>query len=227
MLASTIADYWTAPFDAGTALFDDGTFRVSENPALAADRRVQVLTTDGRVRAVVTPDIAEQLGAVTSEPEFRSGLARVGLALNGADNLYYFDLDDRPVADASIRRLTVADTELFAGFESATSEQDRDDAFVELDHWAVFGAIVDGELVSAASAYPWSDSPVADMGVLTVESARGAGHGRRVIRALSAFAIDEGYEPQYRCQLDNVASIALAGRAGLSLFGTWDVIEPE
>jgi RimJ/RimL family protein N-acetyltransferase len=227
VFASAIADYWNAPFDAGTVLFADGGFRLSVNPSLAADRRVQVLTTDGLIRAVVTPEIAAQLGQVTSLNELHTQLGSAGLALNGADFLYYFGSHDRPTAHPSVRRLSADDAALFARFESATSDQDRDDAFVELDHWAVFGAIVDGELVSAASAYPWSNSPVADMGVLTVVSARGAGHGRAVIHALSAFAIDEGYQPQYRCQLDNAASIALAGRAGLSLFGTWDVIAPE
>jgi len=227
MFARAIAEYWSAPFAAGAVLFDDGVFRLSANPGLAADRRVQVLTTGALTHAVVTPEIASELGAVASLEELEAQLGAAELTLNGADNLFYFDPANRPVADAAVRRLTAADAAAFARFEAATSEQDRDDAFVELDHWAVFGAFVDGELVSAASAYPWTDSPMADMGVLTIDSARGAGHGSRVIRSLSAFAIDEGYEPQYRCQLDNAASIALAGRAGLSLFGTWDVIESE
>lgn len=224
MFAQAVTQYWHAPFADAVAF---GDFSLSTNPALAAERRVQLLTIDGRTRAAVTPEIAAALGPVASEAAFRTRLAEIGLELNGADNLYYFPADARPTAEPTVRRLTADDAALFARFEAATSDEDRDDAFVELDHWAVFGAIIDGELVSAASAYPWSDSPVADMGVLTVENARGAGHGRRVIRALSAFAIEQGFEPQYRCQLDNVASIALASGAGLELFGSWDVIAPE
>jgi hypothetical protein len=45
------------------------------------------------------------------------------------------------------------------------------------------------------------------------------------VRALSAAALQRGYEPQYRCQMDNVASAALAGSAGFERFGRWDVID--
>ncbi|MNW69357.1 hypothetical protein D3C74_483430 [compost metagenome] len=40
-------------------------------------------------------------------------------------------------------------------------------------------------------------------------------------------ALSRGLEPQYRCQLDNVASVALAAASGLALFGTWEVPTPE
>ena len=218
-------EYWDTLFGIGSRVVDDGSFRLTVNPALPHDKRVMVLEVGALTRAVVTPEIASSLGDVVSREHFHSRLEAAGVPLNGADTLYYFT---GPVAaEPSIRRLTPDDAEAFARFEAATSEQDRDDAYVELDHWAVFGSFVDGELVSAASAYPWADSPLADMGVLTVEAARGAGHGRRVIRALSAFALGEGLQPQYRCQLDNAASIALARGTGLFPYGTWDVIAPE
>jgi len=226
VIPAAVTQYWETQFDAGSTAFDDGAFRLSVDPSLAPDRRVMVLVVGALTRAVVTPDIAAAVGAVVSEGDFRSRLKGAGIQLNGADCLHYLT---SPVSadDLSVRRLTADDAELFARFETATSEQDRDDAFVELDHWAVFGAVVDGELVSAASAYPWGAAPLADMGVLTVDRARGAGHGRRVIQALGAFALAEGLEPQYRCQLDNAASIALAERAGFELYGTWDVVAPE
>ena len=226
VIPAAVTQYWDTQFDAGSTVFDDGAFRLSVDPSLAPDRRVMVLVVGALTRAVVSPDIAAAVGAVASEGDFRSRLEGAGIQLNGADCLHYLT---SPVSadDQSVRRLTADDAELFARFETATSEQDRDDAFVELDHWAVFGAVVDGELVSAASAYPWGAAPLADMGVLTIDRARGAGHGRRVIQALSAFALAEGLEPQYRCQLDNAASIALAERAGFELYGTWDVVAPE
>ena len=102
-----------------------------------------------------------------------------------------------------------------------------DDAYVELDHWAVFGSFDDGRLVCAASMYPWEDAPIADTGVLTLPSYRGKGHARKVVRAISRYACEQGYEPQYRCQTDNLASVALAKTAGLTLFGTWEVISPD
>jgi predicted GNAT family acetyltransferase len=75
--------------------------------------------------------------------------------------------------------------------------------------------------------YPWAGKMIADVGVLTLPPFRGNGHARRVVRAISAHALAHGYEPQYRCQLDNVASAALARAAGLALYGEWDVISSE
>jgi predicted GNAT family acetyltransferase len=99
-----------------------------------------------------------------------------------------------------------------------------DDAFVELGHWLVMGTFADGRLVCAASMYPWRGTHLADVGVITLPGYRGRGLGRRTVRALSARALAEGYEPQYRCQLDNMPSAALARAAGFAQFGTWNVI---
>ncbi|GGT45227.1 hypothetical protein GCM10010207_51840 [Streptomyces atratus] len=74
-----------------------------------------------------------------------------------------------------------------------------DDAYVELAHRAVSGAFADERLVRAASMYPWDDSTVADLGVLTLPSFRGQGHARRVVRAICRHAAGQGHEPQYRC----------------------------
>ncbi|WP_229867066.1 GNAT family N-acetyltransferase [Streptomyces gelaticus] len=111
-------------------------------------------------------------------------------------------------------------------FEEAASEQDLDEAFVELDHWAAHGALEDGRLVCVASMYPWNDAPLADLGVLTLPPYRGKGHARRLVRAISRHALARKHEPQYRCQLDNHASVAAAESAGLTRFGPWDVVSP-
>ncbi|WP_321170720.1 GNAT family N-acetyltransferase [Embleya scabrispora] len=68
---------------------------------------------------------------------------------------------------------------------------------------------------------------MADLGVLTLPPYRGKGHARRLVRAISRHALARGYQPQYRCQLDNHASVAAAGAAGLTRFGTWDVVSPD
>ncbi len=130
--------------------------------------------------------------------------------------------DDR----RSTRRLTDEDADAFAGFASAAPADDLDEAFVELDHWLAYGTFVDGELVAAASAYPWAGSLLADIGVITLPASRGRGLGRDTVRAISAAARALGYEPQYRCQLDNAASVALAETAGFVHFGQWRVILP-
>lgn len=123
--------------------------------------------------------------------------------------------------------MTDRDGAIFSAFQSSATEQDLDDAYVELDHWAVFGSLDGDRLVCAASMYPWEDAPIADTGVLTLPPFRGRGHARRVVRSISRHACERGFEPQYRCQSDNAASAALAKAAGLALFGTWEVISPD
>jgi GNAT superfamily N-acetyltransferase len=100
--------------------------------------------------------------------------------------------------------LTEHDAQAFAEFESSASPQDLDDAYVELGHWAVFGAFVQDRLVSVASAYPWLDAHIADIGVLTLPGFRGRNHGRAVVRALCKFAAQQAYQPQYRCQFEKL-----------------------
>ncbi|WP_447407152.1 GNAT family N-acetyltransferase, partial [Clostridium perfringens] len=75
----------------------------------------------------------------------------------------------------------------------------------------------------AASAYPWESGLFADLGVLTLPDVRGRGFARAVVLTISEFSRRKGYEPQYRCQIDNLASVALAKSCGFALFGKWIV----
>ncbi|MGO4697845.1 GNAT family N-acetyltransferase [Paenibacillus sp. 2TAB26] len=221
----------------GDILYSDEVFTVAINTDLSEDRRVMVLETFvGRVMAVLTPALAEKLSLYQrqdhSEPTFRRKLNEAGVTLHGADYLFYFSEADKNVLlqenlEGVLRRLSEQDDSVFSEFQSSASEQDLDDAYVELDHWAVFGSFEQNRLVSAASMYPWENAQVADLGVLTLTSFRGKGHARKVVRSISKYAYDQGYEPQYRCQLDNLASVSLAKAAGLTLFGKWDVISPD
>ena len=61
--------------------------------------------------------------------------------------------------------MTAADEGLFTAFCADITEADMDAAYVELDHWAVFGAFQQGELAGVASMYPWGESRLLDMGV--------------------------------------------------------------
>jgi len=225
----------------GRDLYRDDRLRLVANAGLEEDERVTVLRTavDGRTSVAVTPEVADAAGLADlaarglSEDDLRAALARAGVVLHDPDLLHHLDDTARAAllgeADASgVRRLLADDAALFADFASAAPEQDLDDAYVELDHWAVFGAVDDdGRLVAAASAYPWGGSALADIGVLTLPDARGRGHGRAVVRALARHALRAGYEPQYRCQPGNTASIALAAAAGLTIFGRWEVVTPD
>ncbi|UNK15891.1 GNAT family N-acetyltransferase [Paenibacillus sp. N3/727] len=238
LFSQTITDYWREQFLNGDVLYSDEVFTVAINPDLNEDSRVMVLeTTDGRIMAVLTPAMADKVGLYQrqdlSEEIFRRKLKEAGVTLHGADYLYYFSEADKNVLlqenlEGDLRRLTEQDDAVFSEFESSASEQDLDDASVELDHWAVFGSFEQNRLVCAASMYPWEDdTQIADLGVLTLTPFRGKGHARKVVRSICKYAYVQGYEPQYRCQLDNHTSTLLAKAAGLTLFGKWDVISPD
>ena len=233
MFSSAVATYWKPE----SAPAVSGDFTVVIDPVLSDSRSVSMLwVADGRKLLTVTPGRAAELAlspAVTvSGEELARRLAAAGLDLNGPDHLYYLPVAEQetlrfePVG-AQTRPLTEEDAALFERFTQEAPEDDLDDAFVELDHWLVFGTILDGRLVSVASMYPWDGSRLADLGVITLPEHRGRGLGRATVRAMSARAIELGYEPQYRCQFDNAASVALAASAGFALFGDWDVVATE
>ncbi|WP_227011822.1 GNAT family N-acetyltransferase [Paenibacillus lutimineralis] len=237
IFSPTITDFWQTEFLNGDVLYSDEVFTIAINPDLDEDRRIMVLETiDGRVMVVLTPALAEKTALHKkqglSEETFRQKLNEAGVSLHGADYLFYFSEADKNVVlqenlEGELRRLTGHDHAVFSNFQSSASEQDLDDAYVELDHWAVFGSFEQNRLVSAASMYPWENSRIADLGVLTLTSFRGKGHARKVVRSISKYAYGQGYEPQYRCQLDNLASVSLAKAAGLTLYGKWDVVSPD
>lgn len=231
-----ILSYWNSIFAATKAIFRDDKFSLVINPLLQDTRQLQIIEfADGRVQAAVTPQLAHHLRLDEAKEwlpsTFRQHLVDQGLAMHGADFVFYRPPTPNPadpsIAAPSIRQLHGMDRDVFTRFEAEASAQDLDDAYVELDHWAVFGAFDGDRLVCAASMYPWNDAPIADLGVLTLEDARGKGHAQAVVRAISNFARDQGYEPQYRCQTDHQASIRLARASGFHLFGTWEALDSQ
>ncbi|GAA2439863.1 GNAT family N-acetyltransferase [Mycolicibacterium llatzerense] len=239
--APVITDYWAAAFS-GKPLHNNEYLTITANPDLDDNERVTILRTadDDRVSIAVSPAVADALAkdiaalGNPTETDVRAALAAQGVVLNGADSVFY--LSDSTADDIlgdtesiNVRRLTERDADMFAAFKAAVSEEDWDGAYVELDHWAVFGAFDDRQhLVSIGSMYPWDDEyPLADLGVLTTSAARGRGHAKTLVRGMFRYALTEGYEPQYRCQLDNAASNKLAASLDLQIFGQWEVVIPE
>lgn len=161
--------------------------------------------------------------------QFKSLLEKQGVTLHGADCVFYFSEEEktrikRLEFPENIRVLTKEDANYFAEFESKATEQDLDDASVELAHWKAYGVFEANKLVAVASMYPWDEtSKIGDMGVFTLPKYRGKGYAEKLIEILSKSALQEGYEPQYRCQLDNIASVRLAKKLKLNLFALWNV----
>lgn len=237
MFSSTVDEYWFGTIARPDVPGPVGALRVAVDPALPRDRRVMVLelpdtgglVTVGRAEATA---LGLEHGREVSTHALQRALDRASITLNGADALCYFSSDEkarlrREERPGFVRQLTQADAGLFAGLVAAAPADDLDEAFVELDHWLVFGAVIEDRLVCAASMYPWGGTTLADLGVITLPEHRGRGVARAVVRAIGAHAIALGHEPQYRCRLDNVPSLALAASAGLERFGTWDVVRDE
>jgi len=91
---------------------------------------------------------------------FRQKLKEAAVTLHGADYIFYFSEAEKNVLlqeslEGTLRQLTEKDDAVFSEFESTASEQDLDDAYVELDHWAVYGSFEHNRLVCAASIYTW------------------------------------------------------------------------
>ena len=237
LFSQTVTDYFQVAFLNGDVLYSDEFFTVVINPKLSENRRVMVLKTyDGRVMAVLTPALVDKLGLSQyknmSEQTFRQKLNEAGVIFHDAENIFYFKESDKAVllqenSEGDLRQLTKEDGAVFSEFQSSASKQDLDEAYVELDHWAVFGSFEQNRLVSAASVYPWGKAQIADIGILTLSPFRGKGHARKVVRSISKYVYGKGYEPQYRCSQDNHASASLAKASGFTLYGEWEVISPD
>jgi RimJ/RimL family protein N-acetyltransferase len=233
----SITEYWDRVLEFGQTVQACRALTITIEPTLKHQRRVMLLRhADGPTRAAVTPRMASllslQAGAEPLLPEqLRTRLAEVGAKLHDPDLIFYCTdaaaLGPADEGNAATRQLFERDATAFADFQSEASEQDKEGAFVELDHWAVFGAFEQQRLVGAASSYPWDDAAIADIGVLTLPCFRRKGHAKSLLRSISRHALSRGHQPQYRCQWDNEASIALATAAGFSLFGSWEVVSPE
>lgn len=213
------------------------SLRVLVDESLPANRSLMILeVATGGGFVWTTPNRAAALGFSADQrvdlARVRSAAAAAGLELHDPDHLFYLPVEQQhefrtEAPAAGTRGLTGADAQAFAEFAAAAPAADLEEAFVELDHWLVFGTLVDDRIVAVATMYPWDGTRLADLGVLTLPSYRGNGLARRTVRALAAAAVAAGYEPQYRCQLDNTASVALAASAGFVRFGTWHVISQD
>jgi GNAT superfamily N-acetyltransferase len=233
----TITEYWDGLFACGEVIQADQDLTITINPSLSPQRRVMLLRqADGMTRAALTPQIANLLSLHAGAQllplqRFRARLSQVGVVLHPPDRIFYYPAAMQPglvtASEAAARRLSERDAVAFAAFRSEASAQDQDGALVELDHWAVFGVFEQERLVSAASMYPWDSAAIADLGVLTLPGWRGKGYARALVRSISRHALGLAHQPQYRCQLDNSASTALARAAGFSLFGLWEVVSPD
>ncbi len=173
---------------------------------------------DGQVPTVaVVQDHLDRAGTPLGDPDQLFHLPACGGALPGGA---------LPGGDdgGRSRRLGPGDADAFGRMVAQVPPAEVDEAFVELDHDLVVGTVdASGDLVSAASAYPWRGSALSDIGVLTVPAARGQGHGAATVRAISRLLLAGGTQPQYRCDVTNTASAGVARAVGFRRFALWQL----
>lgn len=231
-----VQEYWKDQFQ-GEVLCNNPTFTLFLNDDLEEDSQIMTLEFPaGNHWAVINSKVAlyfKNTSLTTLDFEkFINTLKDKNISLYGADYIFYFPEEEKASilnlnSPENIRPLTEDDAEHFSTFKSLSTEDDLDGAFVELDHWKVYGIFEDHQLVAATSMYPWQNTKLSDIGVITLDHFRGKGYAKQAVQVISKAALQEGYEPQYRCQVDNAASVALAKKLNLSLFAKWDFISPE
>ena len=235
VFSEVVEAFWRSPLARGEVLYRASPLTIVSDPTLADDRHVMITRVGAAATiAALSPATAARVlvRPIRDESELRAALADAQVLMHPADALFYFSLAAKAdllcdPGEANVRRLTEQDQDAFAAFASAAPARDLDNAYVELHHWAVFGAFRGDQLLCAASMYPWGGSELADLGVLTLPNVRRQGLARLVVRAICRYAYSQNREPQYRCQLDNTGSLALAASAGLTWFGDWEVASPQ
>ena len=90
----------------------------------------------------------------------------------------------------------------------------------------VLGLFNQGRLAAIARFAPIRDTGIADITVVVRKGERGLGFSTPLVSEIIKLALKEGFEPKYRVDESNGASIAIAHRLGfkpLSHILAWEV----
>lgn len=232
MINDDMVTYWLKEKTSGKCYLNQHDFAVYVNPHLDEDYLAVAIQDQDKYWLLLHPQLYAKLSINSELTRETAELLREYLADQwyGADQFFYFSQKALSTlrlkkVPCYIRALTIADTKIFQSFCESSSEEDLDGASVELEHWLVYGLFSNEQLVAVASMYSWDEEAnIADLGVLTLSDQRGKGYARELVLAICQAALDKGYQPQYRCQLDNKGSLALANSLNLIPYIKWDVI---
>lgn len=161
---------------------------------------------------------------------FRVLLQKHNIKLHIPDHIYYANeptIIPKIRENWSMRLLTQHDKLLFENFCLDIDEIEIDNAWVELEHWMVFGLFVKGTLASVCALSPWDGTLIADIGVLTHPNHRGQNLAKHLVNFAHHHVAQQGYVLQYRTQTNNLSSIHLAHSLSLSLYACWESLTPE
>ena len=111
-------------------------------------------------------------------------------------------------------------------FYSDCSGKDIETLDLSFDEEVALGLYHQGRLAAISRYAPIRDSGIADITVVVRNGERGFGHSTPLVSEIITLALAQGYEPKYRVDETNAASIAVALRLGfkpLSHILAWEV----
>ncbi|MGJ8529891.1 GNAT family N-acetyltransferase [Maritalea sp.] len=228
-------DYWEFLFGISNDQPNDTKLSIFVADSLPNTHSLMQLNRfDDSTFIAMTTDMAAKLSLSTASTQIDidSALTIAQMHWYEPDDLFYLDEGEQRrllngTDSNNVRLLSTEDAELFEAFEKENSEEDLENAGVELDNDIVFGFISDGQLICVADCYSWKQSKLADIGVLTTAKWRGKGIATQVVQSLSRYALSHELGPQYRSQEANRSSIGVATKLGMKRYGSWRVAVPN
>ncbi len=186
----------------------------------------------GRTVAAYSPKHSgffDSLGEVTGEELITAAQKQFRLR-----KMRLFVFNGEKISDTgSARLLEPADYPIYESFFRETQPDADPDGwlneyFCEKAEQGLFTGCFDaGRLVSVCDApdVPYMHGKVQHTGIMTLESRRGHGFGKRAAALSAKHLIESGICPQWECDFDNIGSYRLALSIGYHDFGTAYILE--
>lgn len=136
--------------------------------------------------------------------------------------------DFKPAASEgfTIKTLTGEEKSDLELFYSDCSGKDIETLDLSFDEEVALGLYNQGRLTAISRYAPIRESGIADITVVVRNGERGLGYSTPLVSEVIKLALAQGYEPKYRVDESNTASIAIAQRLGfkpLSHILAWEV----
>lgn len=168
--------------------------------------------------------VAGHSGRMVIQGEYAPGLEAGLLNKNGISRYerYIFRFDPASLiplsaSDAEIQPITETNYHLISGRIIPAFSWDSKESF--LKNGFGFCAVQNEQVMSCAFSSAVTRSHV-DIGVETMEEARGKGYGKAVVLAMIQEALNRGKQPVWGCDVRNEGSKALACSVGFNIAGT-------
>jgi len=212
-LEKRVLALWGSVLGVETGLLDrDGLVVVVDSRDFAAQRRATIRTARGTL-LLAAP--AEEPVAVTDRAGYCSDVVA---RAHGIGLLHYRVGAPSGDRDRRLRVLGAVDRPLLLALQKAAGTAASDEAEVDVEHPLAVGLAEGGRLLAIVSLLNEGDDAV-DVGVLVDPAERRRGLGVAVVCDIAERAATVDQLVQYRCNLENEASVRLARACGFTLWG--------